>query len=1574
MRTVRIFISSPGDVQDERQKARQVVEQLQRRYAGRLKLVPVLWEDLPLQADMSFQQGIDLVLSDEQGVDIAVFILWSRLGSPLGALVRKTDGTPYRSGTEREFDLMVQAREQSGGRKPTLLAYVRQDEAGFKRVLSDQALPDLESLLQQRRLVDQFIQERFHDSASGANVRAYHTFQEPVTFATRLREHLRQKLDELLPEQARPETPWEAEPFRGLEVFELEHHSIFFGREQAVCDLQVALREQAAAGSAFVLIVGASGSGKSSLARAGVLSAFIHENLDPAVSAWRWGILLPGAHAQNLCQGLAQTLAADQALPELREDDPSLSELAEALAESPEMAFKLRIKGAFKKASRGGPGEVRLLLLVDQLEELFTHPEVTPAAITAFLQALQALARSGAVWILATVRSDFYARCQAFPTLTALKQGQGTYDLLPPGPAEMQRIITEPVCLAGLRYERKADTEESLDQRILNDAVKHPEALPLLEYLLRELYQRRSADGVLTFVEYEKLGGVEGALGTRAEAVFAGLAADAQMVLPEVLNALVTVSEEDENAVVRQRAPMDSLTDTPAKRTLVDEFLRQRLFIADQAAGGTAVVHVAHEALLRGWGRARQWAAENRDFLRARRRVTQAQARWRAEGRTDDFLLPEGKPLAEAEALLRSREAWLPVEVREYIRASAKHWEAQRERQVRRLRLAVAGFAVLALVAMMGGWVAWKQKTRAEAAEVAANLKERTIGQNLARVDFLKACEKLDQNRPDVALAYLARGMSLDHDSAENQTRAFTLLTQRQWPRLVRQFGREKQSHAAHFSLDGRWVVTTTAKEAQVWEATTGKPIGTSIPQHEGRNLPIRFSPDGRWVVIATEERTIQVQEVTTGRAVSEPIQHKGRVVSAEFSPNSRWVVSVSEEPGDGEVGTAQVWEAASGKPVSKPIKHQRYVYSAHFSPDGRWIVTASGDHSAHRQGGQAQVWDAETGKLISEPMIQDTVVRSAEFSPDGRCVLTTSLGTAQVWESVTAKRVGITLACTGNAAHFSPDGRWVVTASDDKTVQVWEVATGKALGEPMQHKESVVSAEFSPHGRWVVTASGNYSKNSKGNLRVWDAASGKSVSEPMRHEERVESAEFSPNERWILAASGSLWELPCGSATGNPMRHEDAVRSAGFSPDGRWVVTASGDKTARVWDAASGKPVGHPMNHQEGVTSAEFSPDGHRVVTVSGVDQGGTARVWEAATGKPLIKPIECEAAIFPVRFSPDGRWVVTASGDKTARVWEASTGKLVNELVHHGIEIFWPEFSPDGRWVITAQENKAARVWETSTGKPVSDPMRHEDEVCSAHFSPNGHWVVTASGDKTARIWEAATGTPVGEPMQHEDIVLSAVFSPDGLWVTTESVDNPLSELFGGTPDVTVQVWEAATRKPVSEPMPLKKLVWSTDFSPNGRWVVTPSPPVSSEQEGAAMVWEAATGKPLCDPLQHAKRVWSAHFSPDGRWVVTASEDHTARIWPFSILPQAGSSPDPTPLVQLALYCGGCDLNERTSFLRQLTMAERLELRTKAASFRDDPLYGPLVRWILDPPETRPVFPLPEPRGLPSTTPPTR
>ena len=735
MQSVRIFISSPGDVSEERERARQVIQGLRRRYAQHFDLVPVLWEDMPLSLGASFQEGIDVVLSVDRGIDIAVFILWSRLGSALGPLVRREDGRDYRSGTERELDLMLRAREANGGERPRILAYARLDEATFEESLRGKTTSEKEELLRQKRLVEQFIQETFHDPHTGANLRAYHTFHRPQTFGERLRVHLQEILDGMC--EGRTAAPlWDIDtqgpPFRGLEPFRFEHAEIFFGREDEVLEARTRLAEAARRGTAFLLIGGASGTGKSSLAAAGLLPEIVNHEIDDAVARWIPVQCTPATLAGDPAGGIARLLCA--AIPSIAEGGDA-ADFALALARDPELAVKLVLAPALRKLARPGAGAVRLMLFVDQLEELFTDARLTEAARTSLAGILHALASSGQAWVVATIRGDFYPRLLGCDPLVRLKSAGAQLDLLPPHADAIRRMIESPAALAGLRYETSGNA--SVADRILRDIAAQAELLPLLEDFLRELFDRRSPAGLLTIEAYEGLGGIVGSLANRAEAAFTSLPAEAQIALPLVLRQLVSMDESADGAAVRRRAPLAAFPAGTPARAVIDRLVADRLASADSDEAGGPDVMIAHEAILRVWPRAAAWIAQNGEFLRTRDRLT-ARMTEAAPISSDDPLL------AAARLHLASQPDAFDEELRDYVRQQIARLETKRVRRDRRRRAAMAGLTGLALCSMAAAGVAAWQWRQTRVARDHAN-ESRLQAEGLVDTIVMKLWDKLEQ-------------------------------------------------------------------------------------------------------------------------------------------------------------------------------------------------------------------------------------------------------------------------------------------------------------------------------------------------------------------------------------------------------------------------------------------------------------------------------------------------------------------------------------------------------------------------------------------------------------------------------------------------------------------------------------------------------------------------------------------------------------------------------------------------------------------------------------------------------------
>jgi tetratricopeptide (TPR) repeat protein len=705
---LRIFISSPGDVAEERVIANNLVRRLADEYAQRLWIEPVFWEHEPLLATETFQSQIP----PPRDCDVAVCILWSRIGTRLPAdITRQEDsrfgpaGSRYASGTEYEFEDAARGFERTGS--PQLLVY-RKTATPLVDISDENKLM---RRLEQKKALDKFMEKWFFNEDATLKA-AFHSFATTSEFEKVLEEHLRKLIRrrlESLPAASAEAAPvklsWTSgSPFRGLEFFDFEHAPVFFGRTQAIGDVLSALRKNAADGRAFVLVLGVSGGGKSSLVRAGVLPVLTQPGVIEGVGLWRRAVLKPSDGGGNLLQALALALLAKEALPELGADGTTPNQLADLLSKNPTAAFLLIKGGLSQAAARLAPAEnlpaqpeARLVLVVDQVEELFMLPNLTAQDRQAFVSALSSLARSGKVFVIATLRGDFYHRCLDLPDLVALKEGSGQYDLLLPAAAEIGQMIRQPARAAGLGFEEDPATRIPLDDVLREAASRSPESLPLLEFALEELYQRKTPQGMLTYEAYRELGGVEGALARRAEMVFAALTPEAQMILPRVMRGLVSVGEGE--AVARRQARIDAVAPTADARMFVEAFVTARLFTADRAEGGDAVVRVTHEALLRNWPRIKQWLEQDKELLIVRGRVSAAAARWEKEQRAADLLLSEGKPLAEAENLAAKLGEELPLEERSFIALS----QARRRRRKLVKRGAIAALLLLALASAITG-------------------------------------------------------------------------------------------------------------------------------------------------------------------------------------------------------------------------------------------------------------------------------------------------------------------------------------------------------------------------------------------------------------------------------------------------------------------------------------------------------------------------------------------------------------------------------------------------------------------------------------------------------------------------------------------------------------------------------------------------------------------------------------------------------------------------------------------------------------------------------------------------------
>ncbi len=522
---LRIFVSSPGDVGEERVMTERVDPILARRVRP---IDQTRTDTLGTRAHAGHPSASRANPAAFANAISCVCLLWSRLGTRLPADI-SAEG---KTGTEWEFE---EAARSYRGRQnpPTYWSIARRKVAGQ---------PERRNRLTKRkdgqfRALVRFLKTWF-ESEDGTFKAVYKTFEALDQFEDMLERDLRKLIQERL-----KLTPGRGEnlaprSFPGLEAFDFEHAPIFFGRTRAIGAIREALVQQAARGSAFVLVFGMSGVGKSSLVRAGLLTTITRPGVIEGVGLWRWCVLRPSDTMEDLCDRLASVLMAPSALPELAEADVDVRTLAKLLREAPELAalpLSVGIKRAADTVAAAErllrPPVTRLALVVDQMEELFSLERVNEQQRVCFVRALSAPARSGHVWVIATMRSDFYPRCAELPDLATLKAGAGQFDLLPPTAPELAQMIGNPARAAGVRFEERA-TGEKLDDTFKRRPCVTRKHCRCWSSRWPNCMSCARSDAspsepvVLTFAAYEQLGGMEGALARRAEEEYAKLPPD----------------------------------------------------------------------------------------------------------------------------------------------------------------------------------------------------------------------------------------------------------------------------------------------------------------------------------------------------------------------------------------------------------------------------------------------------------------------------------------------------------------------------------------------------------------------------------------------------------------------------------------------------------------------------------------------------------------------------------------------------------------------------------------------------------------------------------------------------------------------------------------------------------------------------------------------------------------------------------------------------------------------------------------------------------------------------------------
>jgi len=1093
-------------------------------------------------------------------------------------------------------------------------------------------------------------------------------------------------------------------PFKGLASFEPVDADYFFGRERLVAELVARL-----VGGGFLGIVGPSGSGKSSVLRAGLLPALAGGVL-PGSGGWRRLLLRPG---ERPLEELRRVLVSGA-------KDP----LAEALDTLPSGA--------------------RLLLAVDQLEELFTACR-SDAERAAFADTLARAAADpdGRAVVVVALRADFYGRFAAYPGLAEVL-GPNQVLVGPMQASELRRAVELPAGRVGLRV------EPELADALVDDVEGEPGALPLLSTALLELWQKRQ-DNALTLAAYRESGGVHGAVARLAEGTYARVPDGRKQLVRALMLRLVGEGERD--APVRRRAPLTEL-DLERNEDVADvvaTLADSRLVTVSEGN-----VEVAHEALLREWPRLREWIEEDTEGRRLRRHVTQAATEWGAAGR-DQGELYRGARLAAALDWSTEHAFELNELEREFVTESreASEKETKRVRRTnRRLRGLLVGVAVLLAAAVAGGLLAVIQRGEARDAET-AQLAQRLGAQALVEEDL------------DLSLL-LARQAVAIADTA--QTRGYLLKALLRAPAAIGIMHGSDDAALDGIALspDGRTLaVSDFFYKLLFFDARTYEQIGEPLPVTAWVES-VAYSPDGETLAFGGDGYVRLIDARTREQLAETPVT--GQAARMAFTRDGSELVVLAVPDGGGP--SISIRDAATLEPVGLPIAPEgfrasfisSYYRPPHFAltPDGRSLITASDK-------GELAWWDLRSRRKTRTLEIA-TGYHALALSPDGLTAAVGIDGGIQLVDIRTGELGTARASLTGSPDWllFSPDGKTVVSASGDGTVTLWDV--GSATPRETLRGHSASQSVFSHDGKTLYTASGD------GTAIAWDLTGNRSVKRPFTftHDRDFNEADdrhpgrLSPDGRLIavgLKEQGiQLWDASELTPDGAPLLETGGeVKSLAFSPDGRTLAAVSGEGVATIWDLASRSLSREPFYAGGSYAGVGFSPDGTTLATTGsyvGVE------LWDVATGASLDRIAGTSTG--DVAFSADGVLVAFAEpvpGVQRAQVWDVAKRSLVATMEGGGAEgdALSVALSPDGRLLAVGGYGRVVRLWDVRTRKLVHELDNRGTGAVALEFSRDGR-ILAVSGERVASLWDVATGTQIGPSLTAGSRTAMMDLSSDG------------------------------------------------------------------------------------------------------------------------------------------------------------------------------------------------------------------
>lgn len=1168
-------------------------------------------------------------------------------------------------------------------------------------------------------------------------------------------------------------------PYKGLAPYQPQDTQDFAGRDELAMNIIARL-----AGANFLGVVGPSGSGKSSLVRAGVVPLLWTEG-QLETHAWQTLITTPGAHPLEelaVRLSLLTGISPGSLIEDLKRDTKTL---------------RLAVRQFFASDST----DAGLCIIVDQFEEIFTlcRDEAERSAYIEAILSIITLAQLP-VKLMIILRADFYGHCAQFPELAKLLSNNQTL-VGQMREAEYREAILLPAERVGLQL------ESGLVELLLEEIHGEAGALPMLSHALQETWKLRRGN-LLTVEGYLETGGIRGAIAETAETIYQSLPEKSQEIARQIFLRLAEI-EDEYLATSRPSLLEEFFTDTEqddAIREILEQLTQARLLTMDDEK-----VAVAHEALFSQWPTLAAWLQADIEGLRIHRHLTKAALDWQKRGQ-DQSDLYRGARLAQAREWSKNNSAHLSALEKEFLRQGHSYENLRRRRVTIGAAILILIFGLITSLAVYQG----RNAKNSEATAI-AYLEEVQKQRDLALAHQWGATGQflLDSNGKGPLISALLGVESLGMARTLEGDQILREVLQ-MFPKLIVSTNHGWHVNEIKFFPGGDFVAIATYSDTgkgtcKVLDTFTGEEI--SVMEFDGEVYDVDVSPSGDKVVCGGSDGIAKVWDPFSGTEISR-MDHSEAVNTVAFSPDGKSVLSGSED------GRAVLWEIISGKIIS----HQEHISSVskvEFSDDGNIAISG---------GGNLLIWEASTGKtLLDIPehlsgaaivaaspnnnviasagnpfhgiriwdlehkeevfhFEKTTSIHDLRFSDDGNLLISgDDDGNVQIWDLSTGEEKQ-TFSHFGdlgwvNTVDFQDQNSWVISGSNDSTARVWDATTGEELFRIFE-SSSVYDVAFSPDGKYAVTG------GLDGSLRIWELKGWDGATASKDFETRVLDVKFDPSGQLILLGDGDghvrIWNLITGEDTQWTAHLEGRVNSIAISKNGRFILSGGSDGFARLWDSQN-EFVGIKIEHAS-VLDVAFSPT-HRIAASGGCDWNwrgncmhGYVKIWDITDGE-ITAQYSHDDYVTSIDFSPDGSRLISGSRDGTIIIWDMAKGEEISHITYDpenwGDVINSVAFHPNGEWIATGGLDGSIRIWDTTT---LSEIIRinHEidatsinfNEVNDISFSPDGKWIASGSNDHTVRVWSVETGEEIAR-MHHDREVTAVSFSPDGRTILSSSLD---------------------------------------------------------------------------------------------------------------------------------------------------------------------------------------------------------